>query len=107
MRLVLIIFLLNQTITSAQNKLPNNWYLFYNIKYLENSRQVYKDPKDGKFYSRSVDGNYSTSSGGSTKSARGENIAKQLGPYNSKNECQSKVADLPKNFEFIGCFKDN
>ena len=104
MRLVLIIFLLNQTITSAQNKLPNNWYLFYNIKYLENSRQVYKDPKDGKFYSRTVDVN---SSGGSTNNARGENIAKQLGPYNSKNECQSKVADLPKNFEFIGCFKDN
>ena len=50
MRLVLIIFLLNQTITSAQNKLPDNWYLFYNIKNLENSRQVYKDPKDGKFY---------------------------------------------------------
>ena len=47
MRLVLIIFLLNQTITSAQNKLPNNWYLFYNIKYLENSSQVYKDPKIG------------------------------------------------------------
>lgn len=80
-KIILIFYILFSTAVFAQNKLSEEWYLYYQSK------------KRGGIV-------------GGILNSKGGTVGESLGPYSSKNKCESDVLNLPKDYEFIGCFKN-